>query len=74
MNVFPPSKTVEMLRERYPEGCRVELICMDDPYSHLKPGDQGKVVFVDDIGTIHVAWDNGSSLGVAYGVDSIKRL
>ena len=46
-----------MLRSRYPEGCRVELVCMNDPYTRLKPGDQGEVAFVDDIGTVHVRWD-----------------
>ena len=74
MKGFPSSRTVEMLRDRYPEGCRVELVCMNDPYTRLKPGDQGEVAFVDDIGTIHVRWDNGSSLEVAYGEDEIKRL
>ena len=54
MKGFPSSRTVEMLRSRYPEGCRVELVCMNDPYTRLKPGDQGEVAFVDDIGTIHV--------------------
>lgn len=47
---------------------------MNDPYSRLTPGEQGAVVMVDDIGTVHVAWDNGSSLGVAYGVDHIRKL
>ena len=74
MNGFPSRQTVEMLRERYPKGCRVELVRMGDPYSRLKPGDQGSVVWVDDIGTVHVCWDNGSSLGVAYGEDQIRRL
>ena len=74
MNGFPSHRTVEMLRERYPTGCRVELVSMNDPYSRLKPGDQGEVVMVDDIGTVHVRWDCGSSLGVAYGEDQIKRL
>lgn len=74
MKGYPSSRTVEMLRNRYPEGCRVELVCMNDPYTRLKPGNQGEVAFVDDIGTIHVNWDNGSSLGVAYGEDEIKRL
>ena len=74
MKGYTPSEIVEMLRDRYPEGCRVELVCMNDPYTRLKPGDQGEVAFVDDIGTIHVHWDNGSSLGVAYGEDVIKRL
>ena len=59
------------LRSRYPKGCRVKLIRMDDPYCRdLKPGMMGTVTHVDDIGTIHVAWDCGSTLGVIYGVDS----
>ena len=59
------------LRRRYPMGRRVKLICMNDPYRlDLKAGAMGKVVHVDDIGTIHVAWDCGSTLGVVYGVDS----
>jgi len=27
-------------------------------------------LFVDDIGSIHVRWDNGSTLAIAYGIDS----
>ena len=74
MKGFPSSLTVELLRERYPEGCRVELVSMDDPWSRLTPGEKGTVQMVDDIGTIFVNWDSGSCLGVAYGVDQIKRL
>ena len=74
MNKFPSKETVERLRQMYPSGCRVELISMDDPYTKLKPSDQGTVKFVDDIGTVFVSWDNGSGLGIAYGADRIKRL
>ena len=74
MNGFPSKETVERLREQYPKGTRVELVFINDPYTRLKPGDQGEVEMVDDIGTIHVRWDNGSGLGVAYGEDRIKRL
>ena len=70
---FPSKETVLRLKEQYPPGTRVELICMDDPYSKLKPGDQGTVSFVDDIGTVHIR-DCGSSLGVAYGIDVIRKL
>jgi hypothetical protein len=45
---------------------------MDDPYTTLQPGDRGKVSHVDDTGTIFVAWDSGSGLGVVYGVDFVK--
>lgn len=58
------------LRNRYPTGSRVKLIRMNDPYCRdLKPGMMGTVTHVDDISTIHVAWDCGSTLGVAYGED-----
>lgn len=66
----PTHEELEDLRSRYPKGCRVKLIRMDDPYCwDLKPGMLETVVHVDDIGTIHVAWDCGSSLGVVYGED-----
>lgn len=32
-------------------------------------GTKGTVIEVDDIGSIMVAWDNGSGLSVAYGAD-----
>ena len=73
---FGASKeTVERLRQAYPVGCRVELIMMRDPYS-TRPcvGDKGTVIHVDDIGTVHVAWDCGSSLGVVFGEDACKRI
>jgi hypothetical protein len=73
-NGFPPKEIVLRLREQFPPGTRVELIRMDDPYAALKPGDQGTVSFVDDIGTIFVDWDCGSTLGVAYGEDLIRKL
>ena len=71
-NNFPSREVIERLRRQYPAGCRVELISMNDPYAKLKPGDQGTVVAVDDIGTVHIDWDNGSGLGAAYGVDVIR--
>jgi len=36
-------------------------------------GTKGTVRGVDDIGSIMVAWDNGSGLSVAYGEDSCRR-
>lgn len=63
------------LKARFPVGCRVELVHMDDPYNtRLTLGCQGTVLCVDDIGTIHVSWDCGSSLGIVYGEDSCRRI
>jgi hypothetical protein len=51
---------------------RIELISTTDPYTELKPGDRGNVDFVDDMGTIHIIWDNGSQLGLVPGEDQYK--
>lgn len=40
---------------------------MSDPYTDLRQGDRGTVTMVDDIGTVHVNWDRGSTLGVVFG-------
>ena len=61
-------RSLENLRKKYPEGVRVELISMNDVQAPPK-GTLGTVFYVDDIGTIFVRWDNGSSLGVVYGED-----
>ena len=68
-------KTLENLRKQYPPGTRVELVKMNDPYNtKLTPGSKGTVVTVDDIGTIHVSWDCGSSLGIIFGEDTCKKI
>ena len=66
-------ETIEHLRKSFPRGCRVELLQMDDPQAP-PIGTLGTVIGVDDLGTIHVNWDNGSGLGVAYGEDACRRI
>lgn len=73
-NGFPSEAVVGQVRKMYPTGCRVEIISMDDPYSRLSPGNRGTVKAVDDTGTVFVNWDCGSGLGVAYGVDRIRKM
>lgn len=63
---------LEALREKYPQGCRVELVRMDDPYREMPPGMRGVVTGVDDSGSIHVHWQNGSSLAVVFGEDEYR--
>lgn len=60
------------LRLRYPTGTRVKLVYMGDDPQALSVGSLGTVHHVDDIGTIHVKWDCGSSLGIIHGVDEIR--
>ena len=59
------------LREQYPPGTRVELLRMDDPQAPAI-GTKGTVRGVDDTGSIMVAWDNGGSLHVLFGVDECR--
>lgn len=71
--MFVKKEIVQTLRKQYPEGTRVKLVKMDDPQAPPM-GTQGTVIGVDDIGSIMVCWDNGSSLNVIYGEDVVSRV
>ena len=70
---LPSKETLALLRTRYPAGTRVELIRMDDPQAP-PAGTNGTVLGVDDVGSILVAWDNGSGLNVAFGEDVCRKV
>lgn len=53
-----PSKTLE--------GRRIRLLKCNDEFTKLAPGTEGIVTLVDDIGTVHVKWENGSTLGLCW--------
>ena len=38
----------------------------------MPPGLQGTVAFIDDAGQIHMHWENGRSLAIVPGVDSVS--
>ena len=61
------------LRERFPQGARVELLRMDDPQAP-PIGTRGTVRGVDDSGSVMVAWDGGGSLHVLYGVYECRKV
>jgi hypothetical protein len=58
----------------YLQNDRVELISTTDKGTKLKKGDKGTVRIVDSLGTVHVDWDNGSTLGMVSGEDRIKLI
>jgi hypothetical protein len=66
------SRKAKVYKEMYPKGTRIELIDMDDPYAPIESGTQGAVDFVDDMGQIHMKWDNGRTLALIPGEDSFK--
>jgi hypothetical protein len=55
-------------------GRRVRLIYCADAYAANRPGLEGAITFVDDLGTLHVQWDNGSTLGLVPGVDRWEEI
>ena len=64
---------LQSLREKYPVGCRVELLRMDDIQAPAI-GTKGTVIGVDEIGSIMVSWETGSSLSVVFGEDLCRRI
>jgi hypothetical protein len=63
---------VDAIKEMYPKGTRIELVHMDDPYAPVPSGTKGTVKFVDDMGQIHMKWDNGRTLALIPEVDEFK--
>jgi hypothetical protein len=49
-------------------GKKVRLIYMSDQYAP-PPGTEGVIKHIDDMGQIHVKWDNNSSLALLPGID-----
>lgn len=63
---------VNAIKEMYPQGTRIELIHMDDPYAPVPSGTKGTVEFVDDMGQIAMKWDNGRTLALIPEVDAFE--
>ena len=66
MHIRP--EVLAKLREDYPPGTKVILDEMCDPYREMPSGMTGEVLFVDDTGSCHIAWSNGSTLACLHGI------
>ena len=65
-------KEIEYIKQKYPIGTKVKLIKMYDFYNDLATGEEGIITSVDDLGTLHIKWENGSTLGLVVGVDEFE--
>ncbi len=63
---------LQKLKAKYPVGTRIELVKMDDIQSP-PPGTLGTIIGVDDIGSLLVRWDNGSSLNLLLEIDHFRK-
>jgi hypothetical protein len=67
-------ETLKQLKAYYKPGTKVELIRMNDPYRKMPTGQRGEVIHVDDAGTVHCVWSNGSTLGIVFGEDECRKI
>ena len=67
-------KQAARYKEQYPPGTRLVLLSMEDPYQPVESGTRGTVKIVDDMGQIHMRWDNGRTLALVPGEDSFRTL
>lgn len=66
------SEEIKAIKEKYVVGTKVELVKMYDYINPLTAGSIGTIDYVDDAGTLHIAWENGSTLGLVVGIDEFK--
>lgn len=71
---FPNKTYLEQLRKQYPKGTKLQMITMRNEKYPVPPGTVGEVTHIDDMGSIHMKWENGSSLALIPEVDSFKVL
>ncbi|WP_323736241.1 DUF4314 domain-containing protein [Methanosphaera sp. ISO3-F5] len=59
---------IKQIKKTYKTGTKIILDHMEDIQA-IPQGTKGTVMYVDDIGQIHVNWENGSGLALIHGVD-----
>lgn len=67
------SRKAESIRQQYPKGTRIRLSNMEGELD-MPSGLEGTVAMVDDIGQVHMKWDNGRTLPLNTEVDSFAIL
>ena len=55
-------------------GDRIQMIECKDPDAAVLPGAKGTVEHIDDVGTLHMSWDDGRTLGVCLEEDVVRKI
>lgn len=64
----------ENIKKYYKTGQKVRLIKMYDYIAPIPPLTIGIIEYIDDIGQIHINWNNGSKLALVPNVDEFEIL
>ena len=73
-SAFPSKSYLEQLRKQYPKGTKLQLLSMRNEKYPVLPGTVGEVTHIDDAGSIHMRWENGSSLALIPEIDSFQTV
>ena len=57
----------------YKVGDRIKLIHMEDSQA-VPSGTCGTIDYIDDIGQLHMKWENGRTLAVNLDIDIITKI
>ena len=67
-------RQAQRYKELYPKGTRILLLHMGDDPRPVEDDMRGTVKYVDDMCTLHCAFDSGRQLGIIPGEDSFRKL
>lgn len=65
---------IKRLKTEYSEGTRIMLDHMGPDPNPIPNGMTGTVLYVDDLGTVSCAWDNGRTLSLIPGTDKFHKI
>ena len=54
-------------------GMRIRMLSMEDEFP-VDEGMEGTIYTIDDLGTLHVKWDDGRNIGIIPGIDEYQVL
>lgn len=68
----PVKLDVAEIKNKYKAGMKIRLIKMYDYIAPISPLTTGFIEHIDDIGTLHILWEDGKRLGLIPGVDEFE--